>query len=315
MQGYNQPMRPGSEFLMLMGIWLACFAAGNILAVIIWLVMTGQSIEEMAKGLSDPKYVNAFKVMQSVSSILIFFVPAYITARIVSNKPFERLGFKGGLKMDRILIAIFLMLSVLPFVAWLGDVNKAVPVGAELRKMFDNFESQFENQVKQLAQFKSPVDYISALFVIAIMPALVEEVFFRGGLQKVLHRWLINPHVAILATSVIFSLIHFSFYGFLPRIALGMMLGYIFYFTGNIWYAILGHFFNNGLMVTVLYVQYLNSKTIDPKVGESAPWWAAIISMILVLFLFSRLRRMAATKVPYDSIAASSGVQNESAST
>jgi len=303
MQGYKQTMRPASEFLALMGIWLACFAAGNILALVIWIAMTGQSIEEMAKGMLDAKNVSAMKVMQSVSSILIFFVPAYITARIVSHKPFERLGFKGGLKIDRILIAIFLMLSVLPFVAWLGDVNKAIPVGAELRKIFDNFESQFENQVKQLAQFSSPLDYISALLVIALLPALVEEAFFRGGMQKVLHRWFVNPHVAILATSIIFSLIHFSFYGFLPRIALGMMLGYIFYFTGNIWYSVLGHFVNNGLMVTILYVQYLKDKTIDTKVGESAPWWAAIISIILVVFLFLQLRRRAGTKVSFDSIA------------
>lgn len=296
-------MQPASSFLLLMGLWLVCFVAGGLLVVPVWYAMTGESIFEMQKGMMNPKNIDALKIAQLVSTFFIFFLPAYITARIVSEKPINYLGYRGGLKLNRIAVAIFLMLAVLPFVAWLADVNKAIPVSAAMKKVFENFESQYEEQVKLLAQFRSPLDYISALLIIALMPAIVEETFFRGALQNILKKWIVNPHIAIFTTSVIFSVIHFSYYGFLPRIALGMMLGYIFYVTGNLWYSIIGHFFNNALMVTILYVQYLKDKTIDTKVGESAPWWAAFISVVLIVTLFIQLKRMVATKVHADSIA------------
>ncbi|NCU06177.1 MAG: CPBP family intramembrane metalloprotease, partial [Chitinophagaceae bacterium] len=240
-----------------------------------------------------------------------------------------------------------------------AELNKAYPITTSAKKMFDAFESQYADQVKLMATFKTPFDYVVALFIIALMPAIVEEVFFRGGLQSILMKWKNNsqlytvfffilvgfayyisveqkglswifylvlliplviclvvsdiqafiskwtnyPVAAILLTGLIFSAIHFSWYGFIPRVALGMVLGYIFYYTGNLWYSILAHFFNNALMVSILYWQYTKEKKIDMEVGDSAPWWAGLISAVILAGLFILLKKLSETKVHPDSIA------------
>jgi membrane protease YdiL (CAAX protease family) len=302
---YQRKLEPGTELAILVGLWLGCFLVGSMVTIPIWILMTGKSLFAMTTDMTKPEHVNALKVMQVVSTIIIFFLPAFITARITSQTPFRRLGFLGRVKWKRAAIAMLIMLAVLPLVAFLADVNKAIPVTAAMKKFFDSMESQYMEQVKLIATFKTPADYILALFIIAFLPAVVEEVFFRGAMQQIFMRWFITPGLVIFITSLIFSAIHFSWYGFIPRIALGMVLGYIFYITGNLWYSIIAHFFNNAFMVTILYWQYLKYKKVDMEVGESAPWWAGVMSLAAVIALFVALKKLSATKVAPDSIASS----------
>jgi membrane protease YdiL (CAAX protease family) len=303
---YQRKIEPPLEFLILVGLWIAGFVVGAVASIPIWVGMTGKSLFDMQKEMLNPANINAVKAIQVVSTILIFFVPAVVAARIVSARPFDHLGFRKGVKISRVVVAVLLMLCALPLVGFLAEINKAIPISAALRKTFDAMESSYAEQVKLIATFKSLADYIIALFIIALMPALVEEVFFRGGLQNIFMRWFKIPWLVIVITSLIFSAIHFSWYGFIPRMALGMVLGYIFYYTGNLWYSIIAHFFNNALMITVLYWQYLKNKTVDMSVGESAPWWAGVISAAIVIGLFIVLRKITATKVYANSITTSS---------
>ncbi len=302
---YQRKLEPGAELAILVGLWLGCLMVGSLVTVPIWMIMTGKSIFAMTTEMTKPEHVNALKVMQVVSTIIIFFIPAVVTARIASKTPFQRLGFGTRVKWKRAVIAMLIMLSVLPLVGFLADVNKAIPVTAAMKKFFDSMESQYMEQVKLMATFKTPVDYIIALFIIAFLPAVVEEVFFRGAMQQIFMRWFVTPGLVIFITSLIFSAIHFSWYGFIPRMALGMALGYIFYFTGNLWYSILAHFFNNAFMVTLLYWQYLKYKKVDMEMGDSAPWWAGVLSLAAVIGLFILLKKMSTTRVEPDSIASS----------
>lgn len=301
---YQRKFEPGVEFLILIGIWVASFVIGSVATIPIWIMMTGKSIFTMQKDMFDAANIDAVKMIQVVSTVIIFFIPAVVTARIVSVKPFERLGFHKGVKFNRAVAAILIMLCALPLVGFLAEINKAIPITAGMKKMFDVMESQYAEQVKLMATFKTPLEYIIAMFIIALMPAVVEEVFFRGAMQNIFMRWFKIPWLVIFITGFIFSAIHFSWYGFIPRLGLGMILGYIFYYTGNLWYSIIAHFFNNGLMITILYWQYTKEKKIDMEVGESAPWWAGIISAALVIGLFIVLKKLSATKVEPDSIAA-----------
>lgn len=302
----QRKIEPPIEFLILIGIWVACFVVGGVAAIPIWIGMTGKSILTMQADMMNPAYVNALKVIQVVSTIIIFFIPAFITARIASSTPFSRLGFKSGVKLNRAAVAILLMLCALPLVGFLAEVNKVIPVTDAMRKIFDTMESQYAEQVKLMATFKTPVDYILAIFIIALIPALVEEIFFRGAMQSIFMKWFKIPWLVILITSFIFSAIHFSWYGFIPRMALGMVLGYIFFYTGNLWYSVLGHFFNNALSISVLYWQYTKDKKMNMEVGESAPWWAGVLSIVILIALFYLLKKIAATKIHNDSIATSS---------
>lgn len=301
---YERPQpKPSKELFYLIFYWILSFAVAAFASILIWWGMTDKSIMTMQDELLKPENLNAFKMIQVVSTVIMFFLPAYITARSASSQPFKRLGFVSSLKTDRLILSVAIMLCVLPLVGFLADLNEAIPISAKLRKIFESMESDYNEQIKKIVVFKSPLDYVTALIVIAFFPALVEEVFFRGAMQQIFMRWFVQPWLVIFITSLIFSAIHFSWYGFIPRIALGMMLGGIFYYTGNLWYSIAAHFFNNALMVTILYGQYLQGKPLDMEVGDSAPWWSGLISLVLIVLLFKRLHKVSVTKVAPDSIA------------
>ena len=126
----QQKISPGIEVLILIGLLIAGLIVGSAVTIPIWMIMTGKGPFDMAKEMLNPAYVDAVKTMQVVSTIIMFFLPAFVTARIASKKPFAHLGLRGGIKFNRALLAVFIMLAALPMVAALADLNKAIPVSA-----------------------------------------------------------------------------------------------------------------------------------------------------------------------------------------
>lgn len=121
-------------------------------------------------------------------------------------------------------------------------------------------EEAYNSQVLQMARMNNFSEYLFVMVVIALAPAIFEEICFRSGLQQTLINWTKQPILAIVITSILFSAIHFSYYGFLPRVALGLLLGLLYYYSKNIWFSILMHFLNNGISVSVLYFTSVNGK-------------------------------------------------------
>jgi uncharacterized protein len=138
-------------------------------------------------------------------------------------------------------------------------------------------------------------------------PAMFEELFFRGGVQNLLQRSTNKPWLSIIVSSVIFSAIHLSFYGFLPRFALGMVLGMFFYYSGSLWLPILGHFFQNAMVVTQLYIYQKQGKSVEDAMNETFPLWWGLIGIAALFFLFSFFRKNAEqdrkTRVPAETVA------------
>ena len=285
------PMSASKEFLILVGLWLLGLVAGSVASLLIWMGLTGESALVIAEAGSNPKYRDALLVIQSVSSVFSFLFPAVITAVIVSKQPREHLGISSSFQMKSLIIVLLIMTAAIGLGGALGDLNKAIPLSKSLREYFDRSEKQYNDAIRAILLFRDAWDYVIALLVIAILPAIVEEVMFRGSMQQVLIRWFKYPFIGILVTSFIFSAIHFSWYGFLPRMALGIVLGYIFYYTRNIGYSILAHFFNNGLTVTLLYIQFLKEKKINMENEESLPWWSSVLSLLFLIGLMYLLRR------------------------
>jgi hypothetical protein len=123
------------------------------------------------------------------------------------------------------------------------------------------------------------------LLVIALIPAIGEEMTFRGVLQQGLARKM-NPHIAIVISAAIFSFIHFQFFGFLPRMFLGLLLGYMFYITGSLWTSILMHFVNNATAVVVYYLNNKGTISVDAEhFGEAPNSWMVTISLVVTVLL------------------------------
>ena len=129
-----------------------------------------------------------------------------------------------------------------------------IPYFEDCEKYFRGLEDEYNKEMLAIANMKTAGDYIVSLFVIALLPALFEEMLFRGSLQPVMINLTKNAFAGILITSILFSAIHISYYGFLPRLALGLIIGYVFYFSKNLWLSSITHFLYNAFGVTQLYM-------------------------------------------------------------
>jgi hypothetical protein len=147
-------------------------------------------------------------------------------------------------------------------------------------------EQQAAVLTKQLLVMKSFSDYLLNLLMIAIIPAIGEELLFRGALQNIVYKWFYNPHVAIWISAIIFSAIHVQFFGFFPRMFLGALFGYFLWWSGSLWFAIWGHFLNNGLAVTMAFILQLQGKSIDEiEKTDTFQIWGYLLSAIITLVL------------------------------
>ena len=139
-------------------------------------------------------------------------------------------------------------------------------------------------------------DLVFNLILMAVIPALSEEVLFRGGLQQLAQRYMNNVHLAVWVTAITFSLIHFQFLTFIPRVIMGAGLGYIFVWGGSLWMPIIAHAINNGIAILITYLLKNNSglKELD-QIGQSLDVWV-IGSTCLTFGLFFCLRKLSKQK-------------------
>lgn len=237
----------------------------------------------------DPQYIDALKIVQICTSIGMFVLPPIALALTNGKKTANFYGFAKPTFILLILIIIIMIVSM-PIMEWTAVWNQkmVLPEGLEwLEKWMKESEESAMKMTIQLLTVRNNWDFIVNLVMIAVLPAIGEELMFRGGVQRSIDKMFGNHHAAIWLSAIIFSAIHMQFYGFVPRLLLGAGFGYLYYFSGSIWYAMLAHFLNNAYAVcAALYMQKHNmplDKADDP-VGF--PWYGYLISAILTIALF-----------------------------
>ena len=240
---------------------------------------------------SNPQDLNALRFMQISSQLFTFVFPPIAYAFLVKEKPVNALGLKKS-KTLWILIGIAMIFAIMPFNSVIAEWNANLTLPESMSKIESLMKQMQEAATEIIEKFVS-VDTIGGLilnlFMIAGLAALGEELLFRSIIQTSLIKICKNAHIGILIASAIFSFIHFEFYGFFPRLILGMLLGYMFYFSGSIWISMLMHFLNNG---TVVFIYFLNNKGItnidvDTFGQTSIPVLIVSIVVMIVLFLLS----------------------------
>lgn len=224
--------------------------------------------------------ITLLKIGQGLSSTLMFIAPPVILYAITRERPMDQLGFHKPVKGWMLLVGVALMFVSLPLTNILGDWNAKVNFGA-----LDSWLKMMEDMAGDLTQRMLEVDTIwgllGNLLVIALIPAIGEELTFRSVLQQALTKRC-NVHLAVFLSAFIFSFIHFQFYGFLPRMFLGLLLGYLFYYSGSIWTTILMHFINNGTAVVVGYLEYKGYTDLDWEHFGSTPNIAVLIASLVI---------------------------------
>src|SRR5665213_1691214 len=228
------------SFSTQLGILLGLVGAGIVIGgiiipIIIWVVMTGRPILSMATDIFNPKYYQAIMWIQVVSTFFMFFLPAYFTAIICYRKPSKFLGFNTNFNYKQLLILLVIVFFTFPLSGVLAEFTKMIPLPNSWQVYFQTKEAERAAQEMALIKINSFPRYLLSMIIIALLPAVFAEVCFRGGIQNILIRWFKGPWIAIILTSIIFSAVHFSYYGFFVRAALGVALGLVFYYSGSLW--------------------------------------------------------------------------------
>ncbi len=290
------PLNYVSQFAILLGVFGILMVTGGVAAAFIASNYLHVPFKDVQLAMNNPANADFVRWLNVCYSAFSFFLPSFILAVIISRKPFTQLGFNDLLTGKQIFFVLLMTLGAMILSQALGELNELIPLPAKWLAKAKAFEKEYSDTVAVMASMKDVKGYLISLLVIALCPAIFEEVLFRGGFQQVFMGWFKKPWVAILVTSILFSAIHFSFFGFLPRVALSIILGFVFYFGRNIWLNIALHFFNNAIIVTIYYRMSLEGKTVaeaDKMASKASPvlyMWIPFTIFVLIS-LFKRFRK------------------------
>lgn len=250
MIGHVRVKSPWSQLGIFLGLFGGGFIIGYFIMGIVALMMgAGQGITAGKLDWSNPQVMAAMKVIQALSSVLIFFLPAYVFAQIVAfRRPFNFLGLQPAPVKPMYILAIVGILVAFPFVFWLGELNQLIP----MPRWMGELEKEATQQMQEFLKAENSMDVLINVVIIALLPAICEEVCFRGALQRILIQLTRSPWAGIVFTSIFFSALHLQFQGFLPRMFLGVILGAVYWYSGSLWTSILAHFVNNAIQVIVV---------------------------------------------------------------
>lgn len=251
--------------------------------LIFWLC-NGKGIEvgnvmDILTSESDASDRNFIRSILIINHLTTFVFPGIIAAIIVyKNKWLSGLSLNNIPRFDNATLGSLLIVCAFPLVQFTFWLNKQLPLPEWMVDIEDNTSELIMN----LLATDAPYELYFNIFVIAIIPAIGEEIIFRGILQKNISRIFNNPHIGIWVAAIIFSAIHFQFQGFIPRMLLGALLGYLFYWTGNLWIPIIAHLVNNGFQVVAQYLYKEDMSNMDIEAMDTLPPAVTITSLILV---------------------------------
>lgn len=294
---FQQRLNPWSQLALLLGFCGAGIVVSSVITAIIGNLVLHVPLITLADELMKPEHVSVNRLLQVFTTFLVMALPAFLSTYAGGGDAMQKLGFRQ--KSGIVQLGIIVLMVFFGFMLGdaLSELNKMIPLSADLEKTFKEMERNYSDQVMAIASMKSFADYFLSLVVLAVLPAIFEEMLFRGSLQQIMIGITRNAFLGILITSIIFSAIHISYYGFLPRLALGMMLGYIFYFSKNLWLSIAGHFLQNAYTLTVLFMYSQSGKPATDAFEESFPWYYGVVGGVSIIFLFLIFRRESAKHI------------------
>ena len=251
-----------------------------IMLIAIALLISGQPMEFITNpsALTDPNRIGILilKILQIAQSIGLFVAPYLIYRWLLHDGSYQLLQVRGRWSM----LAVFSisMISALPLINFLAEWNSSLHLPGALSGVetwMRSTEAQAETLIRSFLAMDSIGDLLFNLVLIALLPAICEEVFFRGTVQPLLLRVTRGPHAAIWITAFIFSFFHMQFLGFFPRLLLGAVLGYAAHWSGTLMLPMMGHLLNNGIAVLATWyvgreVMSSEMETLGANEGEGS---------------------------------------------
>lgn len=214
-----------------------------------------------------------------------------IFAYLADPRPLSYIGFKSPQKKSFLPITIITIIVAYFTVSFLGSLDESIVhlLPKATQKWIETGEDNVNGILENILTMKKPADMIMPVFLVGILAAVGEEVFFRGILQKFFIQMFKSAWPGIIFTGFVFSAIHMQFMGFLPRMVLGIVLGSIYWFSGSLYLSILGHFIFNFITLLLMYFKVAD---LDTKNSSSAVFiFLGILSLVIVVYLLNLLRK------------------------
>jgi membrane protease YdiL (CAAX protease family) len=283
-------MSPGLKMAVFIGLSGISLILGGMISFSIVAVLLDIPFSGLQSALLQPKNASIAQFANALASIIAFGLPGIAVAFFSKNKLVSELGFARIKNWNQIGLVILIAITGLFLSGALGDLTEKIPTPIALKNWATQMEDQYKKALYAMTQMKSVLDLLFAIIAVAVVPAIVEELFFRASLKKIIMDWTGKPYVAIVVTAVIFSAFHFSYFGFLSRMSLGIILGIIYYYTKTIWLPILMHFINNGIGITILYFVRNDSKKMDAVIDGNLPFYWVVLALFVIITLCKKLK-------------------------
>ncbi|TAG55118.1 MAG: CPBP family intramembrane metalloprotease [Cytophagales bacterium] len=276
---------PVTLLFIYLGFLLAGFFIAQFLVSLALAPFLGNGLTQLGIIFSDPtaypEYKNVILFIQGMNTL-----GGMVIATLLFSKKYYKDKILFTLRSPQEMYMFGAILSVifcLPSITWIAEQNENMIFPAFMSD-FEFWAKQKEAELKVLTEYITTFDslgqFIFGMIVIAIIPAMGEELVFRGVFQPFFIEWTKNKHVGIWFAAILFSAIHFQFYGFFPRMLLGALFGYMYIWTGNIFVPMAGHFANNGFSLLLLHLKNQGMLKMEVETTAEMP-----ISMLLGSFI------------------------------
>lgn len=238
------------------------------------------------------------RIATLINDIIMFVMPPVICAVIYSYRPAEYLRVASAPSLTPLILAVGTMICSIPMMNMIIEWNEGLSLPSSLAAMeswMREAEQRAGDTVNTLMGGSSAGSLILSILIVGVLAGFSEELFFRGGIQRLLVSGRVNPHVAIWVTAFLFSAIHLQFFGFFPRLLLGAFFGYLLYWTKNLWVPIVCHILNNSIVATVTWMTARGSATsgglneIGTAVSAHQLLWVTV-SIIMTFMLLMTLK-------------------------
>ncbi|MBO2010396.1 CPBP family intramembrane glutamic endopeptidase [Hymenobacter negativus] len=316
MKGFlPRTLHPGLQILLLLALMVVGACVGMAIFGVYAQLGPGVSLLEMGGIVANPAaYPQGWSLLMAYQGVLLFSAFAGGAVLLASALGYGWAEYFSPRRLGAgwwLLAAALLIIIILPFMSTLIAWNAGAHFPAALHD-FEVWARASEDKAavltKFLTRFNSVGRFLVGVVVIALVPAISEELVFRGVIQKNLVRWF-SPHVGVWLGAALFSAIHFQFFGFVPRFVLGLILGYLYLWSGNILVSMAAHFTQNAFQLLILYIAQRGQFGwgFDPDGNEALPWTLVVPSALLTAGLLYFLhQRMTAPTPPTEMLTLSS---------
>jgi membrane protease YdiL (CAAX protease family) len=231
------------------------------------------------------KNIGFLKYLMISQDISLFIVPSVIILNLL--KPYNQKGLMifETPRINEVIMVILLVFCIFPLNSFIGLLNSRMIFPdwlSGIEQWMVDKENRADNLISMLITSESFSVMITNIFVLAVIPSIGEELLFRGVFQKILYGFSKSGHPAIWLTAFIFSSMHLQFFGFIPRLILGLIFGYLFFWSRTLWLPVIAHFINNVVPVIVTYLQDKGKLT---ALNDSILWKHKILLIIPVIII------------------------------